>query len=86
MQVAIPLGFQDKCPVSVSFLAGHGSDRFLLDSLHTVYATLQEQLDVVKKSKTSNNAVTREASAELAKEKVDKDELNAVVNCLYCML
>ncbi|XP_022850374.1 outer envelope protein 64, chloroplastic-like isoform X2 [Olea europaea var. sylvestris] len=68
-QVAIPLGFQDKCPVSVSFLAGHGSDRFLLDSLHTVYATLQEQLDVVKKSKTSNNAVTREASAELAKEK-----------------
>ncbi|KAL2461781.1 Outer envelope protein 64 [Abeliophyllum distichum] len=68
-QVAIPLGFQDKCPVSVSLLAGHGSDRFLLDTLHTVYATLQEQLDVATKSKTTNNAVTREASAELAKEK-----------------
>ncbi|CAA3029490.1 outer envelope 64, chloroplastic [Olea europaea subsp. europaea] len=68
-QVAIPLGFEDKCPISVSLLAGHGSDRFLLDTLITVHATLQEEFVVATKSKTSNNAVTQEASAELAKDK-----------------
>ncbi|KAJ9676807.1 hypothetical protein PVL29_022021 [Vitis rotundifolia] len=69
-QVAVPLGFYDKYPVSVSFMARHGGDRFLLDTVQTMYASLQEQADIAAKSKLSSNAVDRETSAEIAKEKV----------------
>ncbi|PON79146.1 Amidase [Trema orientale] len=69
-QVTVPLGFHEKCPVSVSFIARHGGDRFLLDTLHSLYATLQEQADVATKSKVSRNVVvSREQSADMAKEK-----------------
>ena len=69
-QVSIPLGFYDKYPVSVSLIARHGGDRFLLDTLQTVYTTLQEQADIASKSKSSGNVVSKEQSAEIAKEKV----------------
>ncbi|KAM1398404.1 hypothetical protein ACFX2I_015861 [Malus domestica] len=68
-QVTAPLGFYDKCPVSVSFIARHGGDRFLLDALHTMYMSLQEQADIASKSRSSKNALTKEQSAEIAKEK-----------------
>ncbi|KAK2990883.1 hypothetical protein RJ640_002272, partial [Escallonia rubra] len=68
-QVAVPLGFQDKCPVSVSFIARHGGDRFLLDTIQTLYASLQEQADIAGKSKLSTNVVSDETTAEFAKEK-----------------
>ncbi|XP_073295578.1 translocon at the outer membrane of chloroplasts 64-like [Primulina huaijiensis] len=67
-QVAMPLGVYDKCPVSISLLARHGGDRFLLDTLQTMYTSLQEQVDIASKSKSST-VVTQEASAEMAKEK-----------------
>ena len=71
-QVTVPLGFHEKCPVSVSFIARHGGDRFLLDTLHSLYVTLQEQGDIAAKSKVSKNiVVSREQSAEMAKEKVN---------------
>ncbi|KAK7857549.1 translocon at the outer membrane of chloroplasts 64 [Quercus suber] len=50
-QVTIPLGFHNKCPVSVSFIARNGGDRFLLDTTQAMYATLQEQADIAAKSK-----------------------------------
>ncbi|KAF5730307.1 putative amidase [Tripterygium wilfordii] len=68
-QVAVPLGYHDKCPVSVSFIARHGGDRFLLDTVQTMYASLQEQADIISKSKLSSNSVSQEQSAEIAKEK-----------------
>ncbi|KAI8019953.1 Translocon at the outer membrane of chloroplasts 64 [Camellia lanceoleosa] len=68
-QVSVPLGFYDKCPVSVSLVARHGGDRFLLDTVQTMYASLQEQADIISKSKLSTNAISRETSAEIAKEK-----------------
>ncbi|KAK4414189.1 Translocon at the outer membrane of chloroplasts 64 [Sesamum alatum] len=68
-QVAVPLGMYEKCPVSLSLLARHGGDRFLLDTLQTVYASLQEQVDTAGKPKSSSKAVTQETSAEMAKEK-----------------
>ncbi|KAL7192459.1 hypothetical protein ACSBR2_024320 [Camellia fascicularis] len=68
-QVTVPLGFYDKCPVSVSLVARHGGDRFLLDTVQTMYASLQEQADIISKSKLSTNAISRETSAEIAKEK-----------------
>ncbi|XP_042502519.1 outer envelope protein 64, chloroplastic [Macadamia integrifolia] len=68
-QVSVPLGLHDKCPVSLSFIARHGGDRFLLDTVETMFASLQEQSDVAAKSKLSGNAVSQEESAEIAKEK-----------------
>ncbi|XP_039114508.1 LOW QUALITY PROTEIN: translocon at the outer membrane of chloroplasts 64-like [Dioscorea cayenensis subsp. rotundata] len=65
-QVAIPLGFHEKSPVSVSFIARHGGDRLLLDTIEAAYATLQEQADIVTKSNLSSS---REELAEMAKEK-----------------
>ena len=67
----MPLGFHDKYPVSVSLVARHGGDRFLLDTVQTMYTSLQEQVDIISKSKLSANAVSLETSAEVAKEKVD---------------
>lgn len=68
-QVTVPLGYHKKCPVSVSFIARHGGDRFLLDVVQTLYASLQEQADVESKSKSTATAVSPERSAEIAKEK-----------------
>ncbi|XP_035546720.1 translocon at the outer membrane of chloroplasts 64-like isoform X1 [Juglans regia] len=68
-QVTIPLGFHNKCPISVSFIARHGGDRFLLDTVHTMYTSLQEQVDIASKSKVSKNVISKEQSAEIAKEK-----------------
>ncbi|KAI4347265.1 hypothetical protein L6164_008089 [Bauhinia variegata] len=68
-QVTIPLGFHDKCPISVSLIARHGGDRFLLDTLKTMYATFQEQADSAAKTRSSKNGPSREESAEIAKEK-----------------
>ncbi|KAF5734563.1 Toc64 family protein [Tripterygium wilfordii] len=68
-QVTVPLGYHDKCPVSVSFVARHGGDSFLLDTVQTLYASLQEQADIISNSKLSSNTVSQEQSAEIAKEK-----------------
>ncbi|EYU24147.1 hypothetical protein ABFS82_04G131200 [Erythranthe guttata] len=68
-QVALPLGVHEKCPISLSLLARHGGDRFLLDTLQPIYASLQEQVDTAEKPKPSSKVVTPETSAEMAKEK-----------------
>ena len=54
----------------MSFLARHGADRFLLDTVQTMYKTLQEEAEAASKTKFSKNAVSQEQSAEIAKEKV----------------
>lgn len=68
-QVTVPLGYHNKCPLSVSFIARHGGDRFLLDTVQTMYSNLQEQVEVVSNTKSSSNTFSRERSAEIAKEK-----------------
>ncbi|XP_078444111.1 translocon at the outer membrane of chloroplasts 64-III [Wolffia australiana] len=68
-QATIPLGFQDKSPVSVSLIARHGGDRFLLNVVQTIYATLQEQFNDLLKPSFANKKLSQEESAELAKEK-----------------
>ncbi|OAY70900.1 Translocon at the outer membrane of chloroplasts 64, partial [Ananas comosus] len=68
-QVTVPLGLYEKCPVSVSFIARNGGDCFLLDTIQTMYSTLQEQIDVVQKSSVSSTSASKEESAEIAKEK-----------------
>ncbi|XP_004302440.1 PREDICTED: amidase 1 [Fragaria vesca subsp. vesca] len=44
-QVSIPLGMHEGLPVSVSLLATHGSDGFLLSLVETLYGTLKEQVE-----------------------------------------
>ncbi|VVA98053.1 unnamed protein product [Arabis nemorensis] len=68
-QVTVPLGYHEKCPVSVSFIGRHGGDRFLLDTVQTMYATLQEQSTIVADPKSSKKTISQEESAEIAKEK-----------------
>ncbi|KAL5211136.1 hypothetical protein ABZP36_006759 [Zizania latifolia] len=68
-QVTVPLGTHDKCPISVSFIARHGGDRFLLDTIQTMYATIQEQVDMLANSNVSSKHVMSEEAAEAAKEK-----------------
>ncbi|XP_009145949.1 outer envelope protein 64, chloroplastic [Brassica rapa] len=68
-QVTVPLGHHEKCPVSVSFIARHGGDRFLLDTVQTMYASLQENSSIVADPKSSKKTISQEESAEIAKEK-----------------
>lgn len=68
--MTVPLGTHDKCPVSVSLIARHGGDRFLLDTIQTIYATIQEQVDALAKSNVSSKQAMSEEAAEAAKEKV----------------
>ncbi|MCE3049874.1 Amidase 1 [Datura stramonium] len=41
-QVSIPLGIQDNLPMSVSLLAKHGSDWFLLNAVEAIHNVLKE--------------------------------------------
>ncbi|XP_020593994.1 outer envelope protein 64, chloroplastic [Phalaenopsis equestris] len=68
-QITVPLGFHEKIPVSVSFIARHGGDRFLLDTVQAMYSNLQDQTDIVVKSSSQSISSTKEESAEIAKEK-----------------
>jgi Asp-tRNA(Asn)/Glu-tRNA(Gln) amidotransferase A subunit family amidase len=70
-QVTVPLGHHEKCPISVSFIGRHGGDRFLLDTVQTMYPSLQEYSSIVTDPKSSKKAITKEESAEIAKEKVN---------------
>ena len=54
----------------MSLIARHGSDRFLLDTVQTMYKTLQEQAETYVNS-TWSNTDSGGNSAEMAKEKVD---------------
>lgn len=66
----MPLGHHEKCPVSVSLIARHGGDRFLLDTVQKMYASLQENSSLIVNPKSSTNTICQEESAEIAKEKV----------------
>ena len=68
--MTIPLGVYEKLPVSVSFIARQGRDHFLLDTSHTMHASLQEQVDIAMRSNISNSSISKEESAEITKEKV----------------
>jgi hypothetical protein len=63
------LGTYEKCPVSISFIARHGGDRFLLDITKSLYGILQDEIEPVAKSKTSGQQINNEEAAEAAKEK-----------------
>jgi len=43
IQLSIPLGMHDGVPVSVSLVARHGADRFLISVAQELYETLKEE-------------------------------------------
>ncbi|TYH94073.1 hypothetical protein ES332_A12G015900v1 [Gossypium tomentosum] len=49
-QACVPLGNDAGCPVSVSFVSYHGADKFLLDAVLDMYASLQDQVSIESKS------------------------------------
>lgn len=69
MQVTMPVGEHDNVPMAISLLAKQGSDRFLLDTLLALYATVQAEDKAVVDQHSSLNNSNADA-AESAKEKV----------------
>ncbi|KAK4845172.1 hypothetical protein QYF36_001896 [Acer negundo] len=68
-QVAIPLGKHNDHSVSISFIAYNGSDKFLLDTILDMYASLQEQASIASNSVLLPDMNGSMDASELLKEK-----------------
>ncbi|XP_021753206.1 outer envelope protein 64, mitochondrial-like [Chenopodium quinoa] len=68
-QVTVPLGEHDGLPTSISLIAFHGSDKFLLDTVLDCYSTLQEQVRLASESKPLPDTNGHLDASELLKEK-----------------
>ncbi|KAG8072443.1 hypothetical protein GUJ93_ZPchr0006g44176 [Zizania palustris] len=70
-QAVIPLGSHNDHPISLSFVAAHGSDKFLLRNVMHMYSSIKEQVVLVSKlviAPVINNDADVDA-AELLKDK-----------------
>lgn len=70
LQVTIPLGQHGDRPISVSFLAYYGGDKFLLDTILDVYASLQDQADIASSLAPATDSNGGMEASEVMKEKV----------------
>ncbi|XP_047341144.1 outer envelope protein 64, mitochondrial-like [Impatiens glandulifera] len=68
-QVTVPLGKYEDFPISVSLVAQHGADKFLLDTVLDMYSSLQEQVAFVSKSLPLPDTNGNMETSELLKEK-----------------
>ncbi|KAK4405109.1 Outer envelope protein 64, mitochondrial [Sesamum angolense] len=68
-KVAIPFGKLDDCPFSLSFIASHGNDKFLLDTVLDMYASLQEEVNTISSPSPLPYSNGDMDAAELLKEK-----------------
>ncbi|KAK3185045.1 hypothetical protein Dsin_032331 [Dipteronia sinensis] len=71
-QVAIPLGKHNDHAVSISFIAYNGSDKFLLDTILDMYASLQEQASIA-----SNSVLLRDTNGSMDASELLKEKGNA---------
>lgn len=69
VQVTVPVGRHDDSPISVSFIASHGTDKFLLDTILDMYSSLQE-VSAISSSLQFSSINGNMDAAELLKEKV----------------
>ncbi|KAF9608255.1 hypothetical protein IFM89_008540 [Coptis chinensis] len=69
-QATLPLGKHDGCPLSISFIASHGKDKFLLDTILDIYPSLQEQVGIASNSLPLPDTNGDMDTSELLKEKV----------------
>lgn len=67
-QVTVPLGKHDDSPVSISLIASHGNDKFLLDTVLDMYSSLQQEVSIISSSPLPD-ADSDMDTAELLKEK-----------------
>ncbi|KAL6513142.1 Outer envelope protein 64, mitochondrial [Orobanche gracilis] len=68
-QITIPFGKHDDSPNSLSLIASHGTDKFLLDTVLDVYPSLQEAVSVISSSPQLPYVNGNMDAAELLKEK-----------------
>ncbi|CAA2968269.1 outer envelope 64, mitochondrial [Olea europaea subsp. europaea] len=68
-QVTIPLGKHDDSPISVSFIASHGTDNFLLDTVVDIYSSLLEEVNIASNSSPFPDIDGNMEASELLKEK-----------------
>ncbi|KAL9238352.1 hypothetical protein vseg_012784 [Gypsophila vaccaria] len=68
-QVTVPLGEHNGFPISVSFIASHGADKFLLDTILDSYPSLRQQASIDSNSLPLTDANDDMDAAELLKEK-----------------
>lgn len=84
MQVSIPFGSHDNSPISISFLASHGNDKFLLDTVLDMYSSLQELVGTISSSSllvyTNGNNID---AAEVLKEKVRSPDYLRLLFYIY---
>lgn len=71
VQVNLPVGEVDDAPIGISLMAKHGADRFLLDTVSALHATVQEEAKVPLPTQTAVSVANGKThAAEIAKEKV----------------
>nr|GFB24142.1 outer envelope protein 64, mitochondrial [Tanacetum cinerariifolium] len=68
-QVTVPFGKHEDCPVGVSFIAFHGYDKFLLDTILDMYQSLQAQVSAVTSLPPSLDLNGNMDASELLKTK-----------------
>ncbi|KAF3659431.1 Outer envelope protein 64, mitochondrial [Capsicum annuum] len=68
-QAAIPLGEHDNYPISLSFIASHGTDKFLLDTFLDMYSSLQEEVSIQSSASPLQDTNGSIDESELLKEK-----------------
>ncbi|KAI7726192.1 hypothetical protein M8C21_023988 [Ambrosia artemisiifolia] len=68
-QVAVPFGKHEDSLIGVSFIANHGSDKFLLDTVLDMYQSLQGQVSAVTSLPPSLDLNGNMEASELLKEK-----------------
>ncbi|KAK9166959.1 hypothetical protein Scep_002150 [Stephania cephalantha] len=71
-QVTIPLGKHDSSPISASFIASHGEDKYLLDTVLDMYSSLQEQVNIA-----SNLPLLPDTNGSIDASELLKDKGNA---------
>ncbi|XP_071733657.1 outer envelope protein 64, mitochondrial-like [Rutidosis leptorrhynchoides] len=68
-QVTVPFGKHEDYPIGVSFIANHGSDKFLLDTVLDMYQSIQGQVTAVTSLPPSLDLNGNMDASELLKEK-----------------
>lgn len=68
-QVTAPIGNHNDYPMSVSLIASHGADKFLLDTVLDMYTSLQDQASIVSHSVPLPDVNGDMDASDLLKEK-----------------
>ncbi|TMW94251.1 hypothetical protein EJD97_010525 [Solanum chilense] len=68
-QAAIPFGEHENYPISLSFIASHGTDKFLLDTVLDMYSSIQDEVSIQSSASPLPDTNGSIDASELLKEK-----------------